>query len=280
MVNDINGFRQYKYLLKKLKRQVRLVSKSKKNNINSIENIYKNYINLALNHLKKVYLQLSILESASIIIHQKEIFKKYNGYAGILIDQINSRIIKGEKIDHKEKIFSIYEPYTEWISKGKFGVPVEFGLKVTVVKDQYQFILHHDIMEKKQDVHVAVQVADAVSQKYGAIDSVSFDRGYWSVENEAELNKRIRKVVMPKKGYCNQERQIIENEKEFKKIRNKHSAVESTINALQVHGLQKVPDRGIYGYKRYISLGIIGYNIHRLGSILLQKQNKLKKTAA
>ena len=41
-----------------------------------------------------------------------------------------------------EKVFSIFEPYTVWISKGKAGVPVELGVKVRILEDQHQFILH------------------------------------------------------------------------------------------------------------------------------------------
>ena len=41
------------------------------------------------------------------------------------IDQIHRRVILGEKIPHGEKVFSIFEEHTEWISKGKAGVPVE-----------------------------------------------------------------------------------------------------------------------------------------------------------
>ena len=39
------------------------------------------------------------------------------------IDQIRRRVIQGETIPHEEKVFSIFEPHTEWISKGKAGVP-------------------------------------------------------------------------------------------------------------------------------------------------------------
>ncbi len=59
------------------------------------------------------------------------------------IDQIRRRVILGEVIAHEEKVFSIFEPHTEWISKGKAGVPVELGLKVCILEDQHQFILHH-----------------------------------------------------------------------------------------------------------------------------------------
>ena len=35
------------------------------------------------------------------------------------IDQIDRRLLKGETIPHGEKVFSIFEPHTRWISKGK-----------------------------------------------------------------------------------------------------------------------------------------------------------------
>ena len=124
-------------------------------------------------------------------------------------------------------------------------------------------------MEKEQYVDVAVDLVKAACEKYGEIHSVSLDRGFWSPGNNDELNTMIPKVVIPKKGYKSSERQHIEDEKEFKKLRHKHSAVESGINALQVHGLGKVLDHGIDGYKRCIALGVVGYNIHRLGSILM-----------
>lgn len=43
---------------------------------------------------------------------------------------IDRRVLKGECIPHEEKVFSIFEPHTEWICKGKAGVPVELGLRV------------------------------------------------------------------------------------------------------------------------------------------------------
>ena len=46
----------------------------------------------------------------------------------------------------------------------------------------------------------------------------------------------------------------------FQQARHKHAAVESAINALQVHGLEVCPDHGIEGLKRYVALGILARN--------------------
>ena len=67
---------------------------------------------------------------------------------------------------------------------------------------------------------------------------------------------------------------ILQTSEAFKKAHNKHSAVESAINALEVHGLDKCRDHGIEGFKRYVALAVVTRNIHRIGDILHQKAQK------
>ena len=50
------------------------------------------------------------------------------------IDQIDRRLLKGETIPQNEKVFSIFEPHTRWISKGKAGCPVELGVPVCIIE--------------------------------------------------------------------------------------------------------------------------------------------------
>ncbi len=50
------------------------------------------------------------------------------------IDQIECRVLNGEKIPHQEKVFSTFQPHTEWICKDKAGVPVEPSLGVGIVE--------------------------------------------------------------------------------------------------------------------------------------------------
>jgi hypothetical protein len=56
------------------------------------------------------------------------------------IDLVERRILKGEKIPHEEKLFSIFETYTEWVKKGKSRPNVELGKKLTITTDQYNLI--------------------------------------------------------------------------------------------------------------------------------------------
>jgi transposase, IS5 family len=66
---------------------------------------------------------------------------------------------------------------------------------------------------------------------------------------------------------------------EFVEARRAHSAVESAINALEVHGLDKCPDYGNDGFKRYVALAIVTRNIRRIGNILWQQEVELDSKA-
>ena len=50
--------------------------------------------------------------------------------------------------------------------------------------------------------------------------------------------------------------------------RNAHSAVESNINMLEHHGLNRCVDKGLRGYKRCVGLSVLAYNLHILGNVL------------
>ncbi len=80
--------------------------------------------------------------------------------------------------------------------------------------------------------------------------------------------------MLPKKGKLSQKDKEEEHSEGFIKARHQHSAVESAINALENHGLDRCPDRGLHGFKRYVSLAVLARNIQIYGSIVQQKERK------
>ena len=180
-------------------------------------------------------------------------------------------MVNGETIPHHEKVFSIFEEHTEWISKGKAGVPVELGLNVCIVKDQFGFILHHRVMENETDDKVAVPIIVETLERFPALTQCSFDKGFHSPENQKLLAEYLKKVILPRKGKLSAVRKEIENSEDFKKARRKHSAVESSINALENSGLDRCPDHGIEGLKRYVCLSILSRNLQTVGHIVQQR---------
>lgn len=190
------------------------------------------------------------------------------------IDQIERRVIQGKKIPHEEKVFSLFEGHTEWISKGKAGVPVELGLRVCILEDQNGFILHHRVMEKETDDKIAVSMVTDAQKKFPNLKICSFDKGFHSRANQIDLKAHLELVVLPKKGRLSKEDKTREYSDDFQAERRQHSAVESGINALEVHGLDKCPDHGLEGFKRYVALAVLARNIQKLGAELHKQEKK------
>ena len=93
------------------------------------------------------------------------------------------------------------------------------------------------------------------------------------------LEELLSQIMMQKKGRLSKEEKEREAKPEFKKLKNKHSAIESNINCLEHHGLDRCPDRGREGFGRYVGLGVLAYNMHKIGNHLLSrnKVTELKK---
>ena len=193
-------------------------------------------------------------------------------HAARQIDQINRRVLQGQNIPHEEKVFSLFQPHTEWISKGKAGVPVELGLRVCVVEDQYRFILNHRVMENTTDDVIAVSIVEESKQRFGTLHSISMDKGFHTKDNQLKLKALAEVVVLPKKGGLSAADRARESDAEFVRLRQQHSAVESAINALEQHGLDLCRDHGIVGFKRYVALAVVARNIQRLGAVLRQQE--------
>ena len=191
--------------------------------------------------------------------------------------------MKGEAIPACEKIYSIFEEHTEWITKGKLNKKVELGHLLLITTDQYQLIVDYKIMEGEKD---AAQIeplkariqSSCVGKK---IDSHSFDKGFYSKVNLDTLQQDYTtQAVLPKRGRHTKEEKERENSKSFKQLRRAHSAIESNINMLEHHGLNRCADKGLHGYKRNVGLSVLAYNLHIIGNHLIGQQKQKEEKSA
>jgi hypothetical protein len=149
-------------------------------------------------------------------------------------------------------------------------------LKVCVIEDQNGFILNHRVMENEQDVDVAVPFIKDTKKKYPNLSTCSFDKGFHSPENKKKLSAILDEVILPKKGKATAEQQAEEGTSNFIAARERHSGIESAINALENHGLDRCLDHGLYGFHRYVALAVVARNIQIIG-VMLWKQELLDK---
>jgi transposase, IS5 family len=137
---------------------------------------------------------VQILQIEQIIYFQDHLIKH--------IDLLERRVIQGETIPHEEKIFSLFEPHTELIKKGKVMPPIEFGHRLLISTEAHGFILDYKIMVGGSEHAEAIPAADRLLQRFGAgsIASHSFDKGFSSNEDRELISLYIPLVIMPKSG--------------------------------------------------------------------------------
>ncbi len=278
----ISGWRQADFLLKKLRSQKHHCEKLKHSTskdprkqykkAQDIKDAHANYLEQSINLIDRVTetTERALTNSVGTIIEAAQIVElgSFIEYARHQVNLVERRVLKGEIIPHEDKIFSIFEPQTEWICKGKAGTPQELGLRVGIVEDHYGYILTHMVMEKAVDSTVAEELISDAKKRFPKLYSLSTDKGYWSPENQEKLKSVLPFSAIPKKGRLSEADREREESEEFQKARKRHQAVESAINALENHGLDYCPDHGIYGFKRYVALAVTARNLQKLGAEL------------
>ena len=198
------------------------------------------------------------------------------------LNLVERRLLNGETIPSPEKLVSIFEPHTEWIQKGKQRPNVELGHKFLIATDQHQLIQDYRVLRQEAEVDQSIPVADRLLGRYGAgsVASLSFDKGFTCEEDRQLLELYIPEVVMPKRGKKNAAETERESGKKFVALRKQHSAVESEINSLEHHGLNRCLDVGLDGYLRYAGLGVMSYNLHVIGRELLARERSERSRGA
>jgi len=209
----MSDWRQNKYNFKHVKKLMRSAQNAKRHNSKDeekrkqcdikIKTTHQEYITVSQQYLLKAEETIQKIKQSSASVKEMLLIKEiqcFIDHGKRQADQIERRVILNETIPHDEKVFSLFKPYTEWISKGKAGVPVELGLRVCIMEDQNQFILHHLVMEKKTDDQVAIAMVEGVEKNFGKMGSVSFDKGFHSKDNQETLREKLDLLVLPRKG--------------------------------------------------------------------------------
>jgi transposase, IS5 family len=272
------GWRKAKDWRRRLKGLERMTSKAVygggANKASRVERAVREYLAVGRELSAKVQLSLLGLCDQAVEAAHWEALAYFQGMLDKHLDLVGRRLLREETIPAAEKVFSLFEPHTEWIQKGKQRPNVELGHRLLVATDQDQLIQDYDVPVGEVDVDQSVPVADRLLRRYGegSLASLSFDKGFTREEDRELLSLYVPRVVMPKRGKKNAAETARESEKRFVALRRKHSAVESEINSLEHHGLNRCLDVGLGGYLRYVGCGVLAYNLHVIGRELVARR--------
>jgi IS5 family transposase len=129
---------------------------------------------------KDMFADLAIAELRRQIGH-------YCGLGDGVIDQARRRVLFGEQVTTDEKIYSIFEPHTDLIKRGKVRTPVEFGHKVFLAESAEGLITQYEVLKGNppDEVHVASSLQHHLQAFGWAPQLYGSDRGFFSEQNLA-----------------------------------------------------------------------------------------------
>ena len=153
-----------------------------------------------------------------------------------VVDQARRRVLRGERVPNDEKLFSLFEPHTELLVRGKAGKPVEFGHMIQIQQVADKFITGYEVFPKRP---VEPKLIDAALENhkelFGAYPAtLATDKGYYeSMETIDHLQEKVAVVSIAKKGRRTSEETEREHDRLFRHGQRFRAGVEGTISFLK-----------------------------------------------
>lgn len=286
---DEPGWRQSKHLLKRVKEHVRTVAQISGSKNPKVQQrlpfAYQRLLDRAATILQRAKTLQQQGESAGTSFQAVTLSQELQDWIELteqVCDTAYRRVILKEDVPNCDKLFSIFETHTQLYCRGKAGTPNQFGRLVLVFEDGAGFISHYHLMDREaRDAEVIVDQTRAAQKKHGgAIETASFDRGFYSRENEEQLKTIVEEPCVPPRHPQQYAACLKDGSVEFHRLRQRHPGIEPAIGALQAgNGLKRCRDRSELGFERYFGLAILGRNIHVLGKLLIASGNEQSAAA-
>lgn len=208
----------------------------------------------------------------------------YVGLADRVIDQSRRRVLEGQPVSNAQKVFSIFEPHTDLIKRGKILKDIEFGHKVFLAESARGLITQYRVLDGNPCDQDQVETALDHHQKTfrRCPELCSLDRGFFS-ENNVELCQRagVKIVCVPQRGgKKTAEREAYENSPVFKKGQRFRAGIEGRISVLfRGRGMKRCLAEGRQRFELLVGAAVLANNLMVIAQLLIQKQ-KCRRHAA
>src|SRR5262249_27561324 len=168
-----------------------------------------------------------------------ELRRQIEHYCGLgerVIDQSRRRVLQEEQVPNAKKIYSIFEPHTDLIMRGKVRTPLEFGHKVFLAESAKGLITQYKVLKGNPSdaTHVAPSLKRHKKAFGRAPDVYGADRGFFSEQNLASCARSgVNVVSIPQRGGKKApEREAYERSAAFKKGQRFRAGIEGRISVL------------------------------------------------
>ena len=217
----------------------------------------------------------------------EELRKEIDRYCGLgdrVIDQARRRVLEGEQVPNAQKIYSIFEPHTDLIKRGKVRTPVEFGHKVFLAESALGLITQYKVLKgnPSDEDHVEPSLKrhkdafGSVPELYGS------DRGFFSERNMTSCERGGVKVVcIPQRGgKKTPEREAFEKSPAFKKGQRFRAGIEGRISVLfRGRGMKRCLAEGYERFELLVGAAVLANNLLTIASLLTMRSSRRRRAA-
>jgi len=226
---------------------------------------------------KDMIADLAIAETRKEIEH-------FCGLGSRVIDQSRRRVLGGEQVPNAEKIYSIFEPHTDLIKRGKVQAPIEFGHKVFLAESAQGLITQYEVLDgNPNDERHVVASLERHKQAFGhAPELYGSDRGFFSEQNITACKQDGVKVVcIPQRGGTKApEREAYEKSSEFKDGQRFRAGIEGRISVLfRGRGMKRCLAEGRERFELWVAAAVLANNLMKIAALLTHRSSRKRKAA-
>lgn len=224
-----------------------------------------------------------LIASLTIEQLQKQI-RHFCQLADRVIDQTRRRVLWGAQVPSQQKVYSLFEPHTDLIKRGKAQKPVEFGHKVFLAESAQGLITDYRVLDGNPSDEDQVQASlEQHQQTFGCSpDLYGADRGFYSPEQVKQCEQAgVAMVCIPQRGGTKtSERKQFEKSAAFRKGQRFRAGIEGTISVLfRGRGMKRCPAEGRQRFEVFVGAAVLTNNLMRIAALLKKPSARPRRAA-
>ena len=206
----------------------------------------------------------------------------YCGLGDRVIDQARRRVLNGEQLADAEKIYSIFEPHTDLIKRGKVRTPLEFGHKVFLAESAKGLITQYKVLDGNPSdaIHVAPSLKCHKKAFGHAPKLYGADRGFFSEQNLASCARSgVSLACIPQRGgKKTAKREAYEKGAAFKKGQRFRAGIEGRISVLsRGRGMKRCFAEGSERFELWVGAAVLANNLMVIAALLAKRRSRRRR---
>lgn len=205
------------------------------------------------------------MEEALLALKAITELKTYIPLAKRVLDQAYRRIVKKENVPADEKLFSLFEPETDIIIKGRREV--EFGHKVLLSTGKSGLILNLSVLDgNPADSTLVKPLLEDHSKFYGtAPEKLAFDGGFASAANRDVAKEAGVKEITFAKNFGMKLETLVSSPRVHKLLMRFRAGIEGCISFLKrIFGFDRVMSKTKKTFHAALQCATVAYNLTQI----------------